>query len=458
MNVIGDLVRIIVTVVMGALCGVGACALDGSWRGNLELGQMKMPIVFNFSQSEDGAVTMSIDSPNQGVKGIPAEVLYCSVDSISVQCASIGGAFTGKISDNRIDGVFSQRGYNIPLKLTPELSVEERRPQTPKPPFAYEAVDTVFYAKNGVKLAGTLVVPYTANSAKMPVVVMVSGSGPQNRDEEIFEHRPFAVIADKLAAKGIASFRYDDRGVGDSEGDFAASDTYDFADDARSAVEFVKQFPQFGKVGVLGHSEGGMIAFMLGATNDVDFIVSMAGVGVSGKEIMLAQNRHSLVNSGVSGDDLDNWMNILSLMFDEVRRLYGDGKIEGVDIDRLIADNNLTVAPMVRNYLKSSIKSGTNRQIYCLASLEPEKWLTKINVPLLALNGDKDTQVDAEANLSAIKQWMPTAKVKSYPDLNHMFQHCASGEVSEYGEISETISEEVVGDIIDFIISLRRHE
>lgn len=454
----GSFVRIIVALAIGAICGVDVWALGGSWRGNLEVGQMKMPIVFNFSQSEDGYVISTIDSPNQGVKGIPAQVLYCSPDSISLQCASIGGSFTGKICEDNIIGVFSQRGYNIPLMLTPEESLDVRRPQTPKPPFAYEVIDTVFYAKDGAKLAGTLVVPYTANSAKMTAVVMVSGSGPQNRDEEIFEHRPFAVIADRLAAKGIASFRYDDRGVGASEGDFAASDTYDFADDARSAVEFVKQFPQFGKVGVLGHSEGGMIAFMLGATNDVDFIVSMAGVGVSGKEIMLAQNCHSLVNSGVAGHELDNWLNILSLMFDEVRRLYDEGKIEAVDIDRLIADNNITVAPMVRNYLKSSFKSGANKQTYCLASLEPEKWLTKINVPLLALNGDKDTQVDAEANLSAIKRLAPTAKVKSYPGLNHMFQHCASGEVTEYGEIRETLSEDVVSDIIDFIISLRQQK
>lgn len=437
-----------------SLCHCGAWALDGSWRGDLVLGQMKMPIVFNFLQGEDGTVTATIDSPNQGVKGIPADVLYCSSDSVSLKSESISAVFSGKISSDTIEGVFTQRGYNFKLLLVPETGSEERRPQTPKPPFAYESVDTVFQAKDGVKLAGTIVFPYTHKSSKMPMVVMVSGSGPQNRDEELFDHRPFAVLADRLAANGIASFRYDDRGVGASEGNFAESDTYVFADDARSAVEFVKSLPQTGGVGIFGHSEGGTIAFMLGADGVPDFIVSLAGMAISGKETLLMQNRHSLDRTPLSAVDKENSLKLLGLLFDAFIEQKRNNDIRPVDVDSIVAASGVTVNPQILASLKMNIKT-RNTWIDGFLNLDPRNFLSDIKCPVLALNGDKDIQVNVVSNLSAVKESVKNAQVKSYPGLNHMFQHCETGEVNEYGEIRETMSEEVIDDIVAFILSLQ---
>lgn len=286
------------------------------------------------------------------------------------------------------------------------------------------------------------------------MVVMVSGSGPQNRDEELFDHRPFAVLADRLAANGIASFRYDDRGVGASEGNFAESDTYVFADDARSAVEFVKSLPQTGNVGILGHSEGGTIAFMLGADGVPDFIVSLAGMAISGKETLLMQNRHSLDRTPLSAVDKENSLKLLGLLFDAFIEQKRNNDIRPVDVDSIVAASGVTVNPQILASLKMNIKM-RNTWIDGFLNLDPRNFLSDIKCPVLALNGDKDIQVNAVSNLSAVKESVKNAQVKSYPGLNHMFQHCETGEVNEYGEIRETMSEEVIDDIVAFILSLK---
>lgn len=286
------------------------------------------------------------------------------------------------------------------------------------------------------------------------MVVMVSGSGPQNRDEELFDHRPFAVLADRLAANGIASFRYDDRGVGASEGNFAEADTYVFADDARSAVEFVKSLPQTGGVGIFGHSEGGTIAFMLGADGVPDFIVSLAGMAISGKETLLMQNRHSLDRTPLSAVDKENSLKLLGLLFDAFIEQKRNNDIRPVDVDSIVAASGVTVNPQIFASLKMNIKT-RNTWIDGFLNLDPRNFLSDIKCPVLALNGDKDIQVDAVSNLSAVKESVKNAQVKSYPGLNHMFQHCETGEVNEYGEIRETMSEEVIDDIVAFILSLQ---
>lgn len=279
-------------------------------------------------------------------------------------------------------------------------------------------------------------------------------SYPQNRDEELFDHRPFAVLADRLGANGIASFRYDDRGVGASEGNFAESDTYVFADDARSAVEFVKSLPQTGGVGILGHSEGGTIAFMLGADGVPDFIVSLAGMAISGKETLLMQNRHSLDRTPLSAVDKENSLKLLGLLFDVFIEQKRNNDIRPVDVDSIVAASGVTVNPQILASLKMNIKM-RNTWIDGFLNLDPRNFLSDIKCPVLALNGDKDIQVNAVSNLSAVKESVKNAQVKSYPGLNHMLQHCETGEVNEYSEIRETMSEEVIDDIVAFILSLQ---
>lgn len=438
------------TAAMAVMFCCDALALNGGWRGNLALGEMKIPLVFNFIENGEDKTSCTMDSPSQGAKGIPVTVVLCTSDSISLECNSIGATFNGKVSNDTIAGRFMQRGFTFPMTLTQDAPLAERRPQTPQPPYAYIVKDTVFMAPDGVALSGTLSIPVRDNNQTVPAVVMVTGSGPQNRDEELFDHKPFAVIADYLARNGVASLRYDDRGTGKSEGDFVKSDTYTFKDDAKSGIEFMRTIPGIGKTGVIGHSEGGTIAFMLGAANVPDFIVSLAGLAVSGKDGLMAQNARSLDKSGVTGKDKENSLALISCLFDEMAAQGKAGISTQIDPDSLARAHDIEVPQEVLSTLISTQKMRTS-WFDILLGIDPEDDIAAIKSPLLAINGDKDTQVEAEPNLAVIKKNCPEAEVRKMPSLNHMMQHAQTGDMSEYNEIRETISPEVLEIILEFI-------
>lgn len=428
-----------------------AVALTGSWRGSLSFGGVSLPLVFNFTESTSGATECTMDSPNQGARGIPVSVALCTADSVSLECKAIGATYNGKIAGGTITGTFRQGGMSFPLTLKGEEPLEVRRPQTPRAPFPYESTDTTFTAPDGTVLAGTLTMPLTAGSRKMPAVVFISGSGPQNRDEELFEHKPFAVIADYLARNGVASLRYDDRGTAGSGGDFKTATTYTFKDDARAAVDFLRTVPAIGKVGVIGHSEGGTIAFLLGADKVPDFIVSLAGMAVPGKETILDQNRRALAKSGMSETDIRGNLSLLSLLFDEMaHQARRGGRPTPIDVDSLVKASKITPPATVLASMKASQKTRTP-WLDVFLGLDPTPGLSKIKCPVLAINGDKDTQVDAAANLAVIKKHCKKAEVMQLPSLNHLLQHATTGEVTEYPEIRETISPEVLTLILSFI-------
>lgn len=429
---------------LAALClPLGALALDGSWRGELNLNVAKLPLVFNFS--DGGACTL--DSPAQGAKGIPAEVVFSSADSLAVDIPAIGATFRGRVAADEIRGVFLQGAGSFPLVLMPEAPIAERRPQTPKPPFPYQAVDTVFRSADGTKLAGTLVVPDGAAKG-VPAVVMITGSGPQNRDEELFEHRPFAVIADALARRGIASFRYDDRGTAASEGNFMTADIDTLTADASAALRFLRTFGVVGKAGLLGHSEGGTIALRLAAAGEPDFVVSMAGMAVKGKDAILDQNRRSLEKSGITGVRQDDVMKLLDYIFDGI---IAGRRPSASDCDAYVATHNLDVPPYLMQSLLGNLRSAPGEPFRKLLALDFSETLTRIKCPVLALNGTLDTQVAAAANLGVIKTAVASAKVREYPGLNHLFQHARTGDIAEYDEITETIAPEVLEEITAFI-------
>lgn len=441
----------ILTLALAILGCAQAYALTGSWRGNLSFGGVSLPLVFNFSESTSGVTQCTMDSPNQGATGIPVSVALCSADSVALDCKVIGASYNGRIAGGTITGTFRQGGMSFSLTLRGEDPLEVRRPQTPKAPFTYESVDTTFTAPDGTALAGTLTMPMTAESKKIPAVVFISGSGPQNRDEELFEHKPFAVIADYLARNGVASLRYDDRGTAKSGGDFKTATTYTFKDDARAAVDFLRTIPAIGKVGVIGHSEGGTIAFLLGADKVPDFIISLAGMAVPGKETILDQNRRSLVKSGMSETDINNSLTLLSLLFDEMaHQARRGGQPTPIDVDSLVKASKITPPATVLASMKASQKTRTP-WLDVFLGLDPTPSLSKIKCPVLAINGDKDTQVDAAANLSAIKSHCKKADIRQLPALNHLLQHATTGEVTEYPEIRETISPEVLALILSFI-------
>lgn len=437
-------------VVMAVLFCVDALALNGGWRGELVLGEMKIPLVFNLTENGAGETSCSMDSPSQGAKGIPVTVVLCTSDSISLECNTIGAKYNGKVSNDTIVGKFVQHGFTFPMTLTQDVPLTERRPQTPQPPYPYIVKDTVFMAPDGVVLSGTLSIPVVEKNQTVPGVVMVTGSGPQNRDEEMLDHKPFAVIADYLARNGVASLRYDDRGTGKSKGDFVKSTTYTFKDDAKSGIEFMRTVPGIGKTGVLGHSEGGTIAFMLGGENVPDFIISLAGLAVPGKDGLVAQNARSLDKSGITGNDKENSLALISFLFDEMAAQGKAGISIPIDADSLAKAHGIEVPQEVISTLRSTQKLRSS-WFDILLGIDPGKDIASIKCSLLAINGDKDSQVEAAPNLAVIKKNCPKAEIRMMPSLNHLMQHAQTGEMVEYNEIRETISPEVLEIILEFI-------
>ena len=393
-------------------------ALNGSWSGKLNVGSASLTLVLHVEQA-DGHVVITLDSPDQGVKGIGTFKEFLSDDSLAIKVEQIGMTYRAKLKDGKLDGTFSQNGMKIPLVLTRGDVAEVKRPQNPQPPFPYATEEVTFRNEaDGATLAGTLTYPvgYDKQSKKKPIVVLfVSGSGQQNRDEEVFNHKPFFVIADYLARQGIATLRYDDRAIGKSTGGEVKNGTSeDFMRDALAGLEFLRQQKKFSKVGMLGHSEGGLIAFMLGAKKQTDFIVSMAGPGVKGDTLLTEQSNRILSLSGLPAT---------------------------MTVEKYRQQQDVQEIPWLKWFI----------------DYDPTNNIRSTRCPVFALNGTLDCQVIASQNLTAIRQLLPKSKknlVKEYHGLNHLFQHSTTGFPAEYGQIEETISPEVLQDIAQWLNSL----
>ena len=409
-----------------------ANAQEGSWNGELDVMGTKLPLVFNFSPNG-----CTMDSPSQNAKGIPAEKTVSDDGTIKVKVGMIGATFEGKMADGEIKGTFTQNGFPLPLTLKAgKLAV--KRPQTPVPPFPYKE-ESVSFTNAGYTFNGTLTLPenYTKQT---PVVLMVTGNGQQNRDEELFEHKPFAVIADALARQGIASLRYDDRGWGDKSVNFANFTTDDFRQDAAATLPLLRK--RFNKVGILGHSEGGIIAMMLAAEGKVDFIVSLAGMAISGKETLVMQNRQAMSSIGLPKDIVDSYCATISNILNEIAN---GKKTSEITIDG-VPDN-------LKPILKKSLEQANSPYIRHFITVDASKQLSKIKCPVLALNGTKDTQVDCAANTTLLEKGLINSKhtIKKIEGVNHLFQHCTTGNVVEYQQIEETIASEVLEIIYSWI-------
>ena len=401
------------------------CDIKGDWTGKLSVYGNEIPLVFHFDGEK-----CTIDSPDQGAKGIPAQLERTAM-GIKVAVPSINANYEGVNIGDSVMGTFKQHGQSFPLTLKPG-SVKRNRPQTPTPPYPYQAQEVNFRNGDAV-LQGTLVTPENVSS-QTPVLLMVTGSGLQNRDEEVFEHKPFAVIADALARQGFATLRYDDRGFGESKGDLVNVTTEDLKNDALAGVELLRK--QFKKVGVLGHSEGGTIGLMLAAEGKVDFVVSLAGGVISFEETLLDQNRWTLQQAGYSKDVTGRYCTVLKGLFDELK----------VGRNPAPANHNLP-AELEQNLKMAQAQSSTPYMRYFLG-LDLTGSLGKITCPVLALNGTKDRQVNCEENLNALRGGLAGHKeIKVMDGLNHMFQHCGTGDPSEYKDIEETFAPEAL-DII----------
>ena len=388
----------------------------GAWTGKLKAGDMSLAIVLHFEEKGD-SLRCLLDSPDQGAKGIPAAIDFMSEDSVAVNVKMAGVTYRGRIREGRLNGTFAQSGLSFPLVLD-KGEQEVRRPQNPATPYPYTTEEVVFSNEaDHATLAGTLTYPVGFEGMKkrsVPVVLMVTGSGPENRDEEVFDHKPFLVIADYLARNGIASLRYDDRGFGASTGGDRIGNDATSADnmrDAAAGINYLRSTKRFGRVGVLGHSEGGNIAFMLGAAKVVDFAISMAGAGVKGDTALTAQ-----VN--------------------RIMELQGQ------------------TTKMNTGQFRKTAQAQHNAWLDWFIDYDPAADIAATKCPVLAINGDKDCQVVSEVNLAGIRQALPKNKksvVKEYASLNHLFQHCQTGLNTEYRGIEETIAQEVLNDIAEWI-------
>ncbi len=413
------------TSVVFAMMAFAANAQEGTWNGELNVMGNKVPLVFNFSTNG-----CTIDSPSQGVNGIQAEKTVKEDGTIKVKVGMIGATFEGKMTDGEIKGTFIQNGFPLPLTLKPGKLVV-KRPQTPVPPFPYKE-EAVSFTNAQYTFNGTLTLPenYSKNT---PVVLMVTGSGQQNRDEELFSHKPFAVIADALARQGIASLRYDDRGWGDESVNFADFTTDDFRQDAAAALPLLRK--RFNKVGILGHSEGGTIAMMLAAEGKADFIVSLAGMAISGKETLIMQNRQAMSAIGLPKETVDSYCNSISKALDEIT---SGKKANEINID--------DVPQALKPITIKALQQADTPYIRHFLTVDVGKLLPEIKCPVLALNGTKDTQVDCDANTTRIEKGLANCKhsIKKIDGVNHLFQHCNTGIVTEYQQIEETIAPEVL--------------
>lgn len=422
--------RTVLVAIMAFFAAIYADAQTGTWSGKLDVQGTKLSLVFHL----DGAQP-TMDSPDQGAEGIPIQVERPGAGKINIKIPSLAASYEGVWIVRQIVGTFNQMNLSFPLMLVPGDDRPER-PQTPVGPFPY-AVEEVSFTSGEFRLNGTLTLPEGC-SRETPVLLMVTGSGQQNRDEELFDHKPFAVIADALARAGIATLRYDDRGFGDSSVDPMGWTTADFRNDALAGIELLRT--RFDKVGVLGHSEGGTIAMMIAAENKADFIVSLAGMAVSGSETLVMQNKVALKGLGFTDGVIDSYCRLLETAFDV--RVNGGMMPDPVEYG--------LPEPLMQNYWAVVAQIQMPYMINFLA-LDARDFIGNITCPVLALNGTKDNQVDHESNLDAIRNGLPPgsiSRIESIEGVNHLFQHCDTGAVAEYRAIEETIAPEVLEKIV----------
>lgn len=428
------------------------------WAGQLTVGVRKLGIAFTIQNTPNGSQG-TMDVPDQGAKNIPVEILCNSTDSLQIAIPVLRASFRGKKSSPQlIEGYFTQNGMTLPLNLQAG-SLQINRPQMPTPPFPYKSEEVRFHnVAEGAVLAGTLTYPVNydpKNSDETPVVLMVTGSGGQNRDEEVFGHKPFLVLADYLAKQGIATLRYDDRGVGESGGPTSGATTQNNLADAEVGINYLRSLHKFGKIGVLGHSEGGTIAFMMGANKQVDFVISLAGGAADGIRVIVGQNEAMMQQQGVPQELIRQYAAALNV-------LYKD-RIEGREIadpSRYTEALCQQVAPSLPANFKANLAqcvTAGGAWLTWFLGYNPAEAIRRIACPVMAINGSLDMQVLSRDNLPVIEQNLPAHEkhlIKEYPALNHLFQPCSPATALNYGGIDQTISEEVLRDIATWIAGL----
>jgi pimeloyl-ACP methyl ester carboxylesterase len=444
-------------MVASTVAPVAPSDIDGAWLGSLDTGAIKLRIVFHILNTASG-LTATIDSPDQGAMGLPTSVVTRSNNELKIEAKNIGGAYEGVISADRetITGKWTQGGGTLPLvlqRVKTQSELERKRPPNPVRPYPYRDVDVSYENKvQGDTLAATLTIP--PGKGPFPAVLLITGSGPQDRDESLLGHKPFLVLADYLTRKGIVVLRADDRGTGKSTGDFSAATTADFVTDTEAGVSYLKTRPEVDarKIGLIGHSEGGEIAPMIAARNpDVAFIVMMAGPGVPGDQVLVGQNILIAEAQGMPVAEAEESAAKKAKLFALVVKESDPALLDKELRDMMSADG--VDAAMIG----AQVKALTSPWFRYFMAYDPAVALRKVKCPVLALNGEKDLQVSPTQNLPAIRNALAQggnqkSMVEELPGLNHLFQTAKTGSPSEYAEIEETISPVALETIAGWVL------
>jgi uncharacterized protein len=429
--------------------------IDGEWLGSLDTGAIKLRVVFKIASTSEG-LSAQLQSPDQSPAWMPATSATRTGSAITITLKALSVVFEGKIADdmNSIDGTFTQMGNPLPLNLKrvkDQAELEVPRPQNPVKPYPYRELDVTYINKAaGDTLAATLTVP--PGKGPFPAVLLIAGSGPHDRDESLLGHKPFLVLADYLTRKGIAVLRADKRGVGKSTGEYAKATTADFATDAEAGVAYLKSLPEVDrhKIGLIGHSEGAIIAPMAAVADaDVAFIVMMAGSGVPGDQIIVEQGRLIAIAGGESKEkaDEDAVKQRETMTLEETEK-------DPAALERLLGAK-LASEGVPDASISAQIKAFSSPWFRFFLTYDPATALRKLTIPVLAINGSLDLQVPPAQNLPAIRKALagdPHAEVDELPGLNHLFQTAKTGSPAEYGQIEETISPVALDKIASWIL------
>ena len=459
------IIFIVIVLVLGISASYAEDRVAGHWEGHIEIPGQPIAVKVNLAIDESDW-RGTIDIPAQGAKGLPLSEIHVAEEGEGMRVTfSIRGVpgnptFDGTLQGGVINGTFSQGGVTFGFRLSREIVSGPVRPQEPKPPFPYQ-IEEVKFQNGPINLAGTLTLP--PGNGPFPAVLLISGSGLQDRDETVFGHKPFWVLADHLSRTGIAVLRVDDPGIGKSAPHPEPPTTADFATDVEAGVTFLKRDDRIGTVGLIGHSEGGIIAAIVASRrDDIGFVVLMAGPGVPGAELLFKQNERIFDGMGIVGERKETLLTLLDRLFTTLTSdMTEDEMRQQVDeiVRKQFEINGVPPAQQDETQVQAAVEQVLNPWMRYFLAFDPRPALEATRVPVLALNGELDVQVDAEQNLTAIdaaleKGGNHNVTLHRLPKHNHLFQRAKTGLVNEYAVIEETLSPEVLDLIRDWVVSV----
>ncbi|PUZ24261.1 hypothetical protein GA0116948_107150 [Chitinophaga costaii] len=471
--------KYVIAFMLALLTGAAAMAqkdpqpdITGNWYSVLNVNGHKLRINLILQKKSDTSYSGQLLSPDQMKTGLPLTRAALHGDTLFLEVATANARFEG-VWDYRASayiGSYKQNGLSLPTGFSrTETSVQDiqpNRPQNPKPPFNY-VVQEVLIPNDSARLtlAGTFTRP--SRNKRYPVVVMITGSGPQDRDETVFGHKPFWIIADQLTRDGVAVLRYDDRGVGASTGAYGTAGIADFASDAKAAIAYLRTRPDVdvNHIGLLGHSEGGNILQVVAADNpQVAFAISLSGPGVKGEDMMLKQNELVYRSIGAPDTVVNNRLSNMKALFDIVTTQTEKDIIK----QQLTAEATKQYAALSpedkakmpeAQYVVSIVTSLMSPEMSSILRFDPAAYLPRIHCPFLAIGGSRDVQVDADQNLKGMEAELRKGgnkklTIRKFDGLNHLLQECQECTVGEYKTLEQSISPTVVDFISNWVTLL----